>query len=151
MVIQAVACMAAACFFGMLLRQPKSTLVYTAVIGLIGFVVFIVMGGSLLAFFVSGLLVGILCEITARVKKKTTTLFLVSSIIPLVPGLGLYRFAILLAQEEYYSALRTAVDTLGGIGAIALAITLSTMLFSNMHFYQKPSAKGDLDASSDHK
>lgn len=146
-----IGCMMATIFFALLLDQPRNTLIYTALISVAGFIAYILLGRGMLAFFLSGLLVGILCEITARVKKKTTTLFLVSSIIPLVPGLGLYRFAILLAQEEYYSALRTAVDTLGGIGAIALAITLSTMLFSNMHFYQKPSAKGDLDAPSDYK
>ena len=129
MVIQAIACMAAACFFGMLLRQPKSTLVYTAVIGLIGFVVFIVMGGSLLAFFVSSLLVGILCELAARMAKKATTLFLISSIIPTVPGLGLYRSMMALSENNLELALSIGVDTLAGIGAIALALTIATALF----------------------
>ena len=128
-VIRALACMAAACFFGMILRQPKSTLIYTAVIGLVGYVIFILMQGTLLAFFVSGLVVGILCELAARRTKKATTLFLISSIIPTVPGLGLYRSMMALSENNLELSLQIGVETLAGIGAIALALTIATAIF----------------------
>ncbi|NLX83187.1 MAG: threonine/serine exporter [Clostridiales bacterium] len=129
-VVRALACMAAACFFGMILRQPKSTLIYTAVIGLVGYVIFILMKGTLLAFFVSGLVVGILCELSARIAKKATTLFLISSIIPTVPGLGLYRSMMALSENNLELSLQIGVETLAGIGAIALALTIATAIFS---------------------
>lgn len=145
LVIEYLACMAATVFFALLLEQPKNTLFHTALISSSGYIVYILMGrGGMDAFFLSGLTVGVLCEITARLKKKTTTLYLVSGIIPLVPGLGLYRSVIFLAQKDYDNAIRTAVDTLGGIGAIALAITLSAMVFSNIRFKQQ---KGKSNAS----
>lgn len=147
-------CMLATVFFAMLLGQPKETLVYSALIALAGYVTYALLGRGMLAFFLSGLVVGILCEIIARIKKKTTTLFLVSGIIPLVPGLGLYRAAILLAEKDYNGSLRTAIDAFGGIGAVALAITLSTALFSFVRVNQRsPNTplKGDLHAPSDNQ
>lgn len=128
--IRALACMGAACFFGMLLRQPKNTLLYTAVIGLAGYLVYLLFGQGLLAFFLSGLLVGILCELTARMIKRTTTLLLISSIIPTVPGLGLYRSMMALSENNMDLALSIGVETLAGIGAIALSLTIATAFFN---------------------
>lgn len=130
--IQALACMAAACFFGKLLRQPTSTLVYTALIGLLGYAVFHLSGGGLMSFFLSGLLVGMLCELTARLVQRTTTLFLISSIIPTVPGLGLYRTMMALSQNDLAAAGSIGLETLAGIGAIALALTIAAVLFGSV-------------------
>ncbi len=129
--IKALACMAAACFFGLILHQPKSTLHYTALIGLLGYAVYTLLGGGLLAYFLSGLTVGVLCELAARAAQRTTTLFLISAIIPLVPGLGLYRSMMALSGQDYSSALAIGIETLAGIGAIALALTVATALFSS--------------------
>lgn len=128
--IRAVAVMAAACTFGLMLHQPKGTLVFTALIGLLGYLVFQLVGEGLLGFFVSGLLVGILCEVVARVVQRTTTLFLISSIIPTVPGLGLYRTMMALTDNQIDLALKTGLETLAGIGAIAVALTIAAMFFS---------------------
>ena len=129
--IPALACMAAACFFGMLLRQPKSTLFFTSLIGLLGYAVYILVGG-LLGFFLSGLVVGILCELSARVLQRTTTLFLISSIIPTVPGLGLYRTMMALSQDKMDQAMTIGMETLAGIGAIALALTFAAVVFGTI-------------------
>lgn len=126
--IEALACMAAAACFGTLLRQPKGTLLYTAVIGMVGYVVFQLVG-DLPGFFISGLCVGLLCEMAARLARKTTTLFLISSIIPTVPGLGMYRSMMALSQHNQEAALSIALSTVAGIGAIALALTISTAFF----------------------
>lgn len=134
-IIECFACMAATVFFALLLEQPRNTLLHTALISSCGFIVYVLLvEEGLPAFFWSGLTVGILCEITARIKKVTATLHLVSGIIPLVPGLGIYRAIMFLAEKDYHNAMRSAVDALGGIGAIALAITLSAMVFSNIRF-----------------
>ena len=129
-VIRAISVMAATCFFGLLLHQPKSTLVFTALIGWLGYEIYLLAGSGLLAFFVSGLFVGILCELVARRVRRTTTLFLISSIIPTVPGLGLYRTMMAISENKLDLALKIGLDTLGGIGALALAVTMSTLIFS---------------------
>jgi uncharacterized membrane protein YjjB (DUF3815 family) len=67
-----------------------------------------------------------------------TTLFLVSAIIPLVPGLGLYRTIMYIAEDNFVMALSTGVETVTGIGAIALSLTIATTVFSNIRLRVKP-------------
>ncbi len=83
-IIQCIACVLATMFFGKLLGQPRQTLLYTALIGLNGYILYLLLGGSTLAFFVCGLVSGLLCELTARLKRMVTTLFFISAIISLL-------------------------------------------------------------------
>lgn len=130
--IQCVAALFASAFFGELLQQPRGSIPYTALIGLNGYIIYLLLDGSTLAFFVSALAVGLLCELTARIRQRATTVYLVAAIIPLVPGLGLYRTMMFIAADNYSQALATGVQTLAGLGAIAVALTISTTVFANL-------------------
>lgn len=143
-------CLMATMFFAVLLRAPRSTMVYAAFISIVGYLVYLKLEQDVTAFFVSALIIGLLCEIVARIKKMATTLFLVCGIIPLVPGLGLYRAVMFMTEKNYDLASRTAIDALAGIGAIALAITISTMIFSNIpsRWFQR---KGENNAPAHHQ
>lgn len=136
--IQCIAAMFASAAFGWLLRQPKRTMLFTSLIGVNGYVIYLLMGQGSMAYFVASLAVGLLCELAARVMRMATTLFLVSAIIPLVPGLGLYRTMMYIAEENFAMALSTGVETLTGIGAIALSLTIATTIFSNIRIPVKP-------------
>ena len=138
--IQCLASIFASAFFGELLRQPRRTLPFTSLIGLNGYIIYLLMGRTSMAFFVAGLVVGLLCELTARIQRMATTIFLVSAIIPLVPGLGVYRAVMYLASQDYGMAVSTGVETLTGIGAIALALTIATTLFNNIRLPVHPDA-----------
>ena len=136
--IQCLASMFATAFYGELLRQPRRTLPYTSLIGLNGYIIYLLMGKTGTAFFVAGLAVGLLCELTARIQRMATTIFLVSAIIPIVPGLGVYRTIMYLASQDFAMATSTGVETLTGIGAIALALTIATTIFSNIRLPLHP-------------
>ena len=76
-----------------------------------------------------GLVIGVLCEIVARITKSVATIYFASGIIPMVPGLTLYKSAEYLVQKDYTSAVYTLIEAFGGIGAIALALTISSLIF----------------------
>lgn len=147
-IIECAACFLATISFGILIQQPKNTLFISALIALNGYIIFILSGKQLKAFFLSGLCVGLLSEAAARLLKMTTTIFLISSIIPLVPGYGLYRSVMLLAEQNYFAAMVSAAETIGGLCVIALSLTVATMLFSNIPLYK---IKGVKNAHTDHK
>ncbi len=153
-IVQCIACMLATMFFGMLLGQPRQTLLYTVLIGLNAYVLFLLLHGSVLAYFLCGLMAGLLCELTARLKRMATTLFLISAIIPVVPGLGLYRTMMFVAANDYTAAIQMGTETLVGIGAIALGLTIATAVFANIRF-PAPTAttkpQGDMHARPDHQ
>ncbi len=149
-VVQCLAALFASAAFGLLLRQPKDTLVHTSLIGLNGYVIYLLMDKGPMGFLLASLVVGLLCELTARLKERVAMIFLISATIPLVPGLGLYRTMIFLAEENYPMALSTGMDTLIGFGAIALSLTISTTVFSNIRVpAAHPSPKGEPHAPAD--
>ena len=73
--IQCLAAMFASAAFGWLLRQPKRTMVFTSLIGVNGYVIFLLMGQTAMAYFVASLAVGLLCELTARVTRMRLRCF----------------------------------------------------------------------------
>ena len=130
--MQILACFVATIFFSVLLNQPPKTMVLSGIIGTVGYVVFVLFSQTTMAYFFATLAIAILCEIAARLFKKAATIFLVSALIPIVPGLGLYRTMRYLVEENLGLAAQVGSETLMGICAIALAITFSSIIFSNI-------------------
>lgn len=137
--IQIVSAFLAAFFFSLLFNQPNGTHCISAAIAAVGYALFLVMEQTTLAYFCAALLISIACEICARLLKKVATMFTTSALIPLVPGLGLYRTIRCLVEQSWEQAAQLGVNTLMGIFAIALAITFSALLFANLHKLSKHS------------
>ena len=130
--VQIISCALAAFFFALLLNQPRKTMLFSALFAGLGYGIFLLLGQSTLGYFCATLFIGVACEICARLMKKISTLFITSALIPLVPGVGLYRTMRYLVQGEYHMAISCGTETLMGICAIALGITISSVLFANI-------------------
>ena len=128
--IQLIACFAASLSFSVLVRQPKGSMLVSAVIATAGYSLFLLMGQNTLAYFTATLLIGLSCEICARIMKRAATLFVTGAIIPLVPGVGLYNTMRYVVEGNYHQAMSTGASTVLGLCAIALAITTTSVLFS---------------------
>lgn len=68
-------------------------------------------------------------EILARIVKTPVTLFIITSVIPLVPGGALYYTMLALLQGNQETFLLKGSYTLSAAGAMALGMFASTMLF----------------------
>lgn len=83
---------------------------------------------SVLASFLSTLVVTTLSYLLAKKRKTPITVFLIAGILPLVPGLGLYRMMYALLDEDYSLALDYATLTFEIAGVIAGAIVIISLL-----------------------
>ena len=115
--------------FGILFQAPKKSLPFLAFTGFISFSVFSLLSTNhLFAIFIASLSVGVCSEFFARVMKLPATVFIISGIIPLVPGIPAYNAIFHLLNEDYIDGVNASVDTLLSGGAIALAIAITTTL-----------------------
>ncbi len=130
MLIQIAACFLATVFFSFLMNQPIRTVWPSAVIAAVGYLIFLLLNKTTIAYFFAALFISVSCECLARRMRSPSTLFTTSAIIPLVPGIGLYRTMLYLTQENFSLAGETGSETALGICAIALAITLSSICFN---------------------
>lgn len=136
-VTQLTSCAVAAACFSVLLHQPRRTIPVSSLIAVAGYAVFLLLGKTTLAYFGAALLIGVCCEICARVMKRTATLFVTGAIVPLVPGIGLYNTMLYVVEGDYGNAVTTGTATLLGLCGIALAITMSSVLANAFHLRKK--------------
>lgn len=123
----------AAMFFALLFNVPKNSIPITALLGGIGYLVFLLVGeqssSQLFGFFVGTFVITILSEMAARLMKLATTIFISIAIIPLVPGLGLYQTMLFFVQNNYNLAFAAGMQTMLAAGTIAMSIAITTLLY----------------------
>lgn len=82
-----------------------------------------------LAIFIGALLGSILGQYCARRMQMIASIFVLLSMIPLVPGLGLYRCMHFLAQEMYSAGADAGVRAMVDIVMIALGLAVGSFIF----------------------
>jgi uncharacterized membrane protein YjjB (DUF3815 family) len=76
------------------------------------------------SLFIATAIVSAYAEIMARLRKQPVTIFVISSIIPLVPGSGMYYTTYESVKGNFSQSLTIGIETLFNAGAIAVAIVL---------------------------
>ncbi len=92
-----------------------------------------------MAIFIGALLGSILGQYLARRMRMIATIFVLLSMIPLVPGLGLYRCMHFLAQEMYGAGADAGVRAMVDIVMIALGLAVGNFIF---RVFRPQKAKG---------
>lgn len=82
-----------------------------------------------MAIFIGALLGSLMGQYLARRMQMIATIFVLLAMIPLVPGLGLYRCMRYLAQELYSAGADAGVRAMVDIVMIALGIAVGSYVF----------------------
>lgn len=118
-------------------QVPKKYLLLAGATGAGGWLVELVMEellqSSIVSSFLAALLVAVLAQIFARVSKAPVTLYLVTGILPLVPGVGMYRTVYYLLQSNQELTSYYLSYTLQIAGMIALAIFVVDSCFKRLY------------------
>ena len=145
MIIQIISAFSAVFMFTMLLEIPRKYVVYASASGAIGWGGYLIVQGredsSMLAAFLSTLVVAFLSHILARIKKAPVTVFLVSGTLPAVPGAAIYRSVYFLLHDEQVLAIHYLNETILIAGGIAMAISIVDSLFRLLVLYDRRNLK----------
>lgn len=133
MVIQTIGAFFAVVSFALILELPKRFVWVAGAIGGIGWLVYLLTadrtGSVILAAFLSSLVVALTSHISARKWKAPVTVFLVSGILPSVPGTSIYKSVSYVIRNEPAVSSHYLMETLQIAGAIALAVFIMDSLF----------------------
>lgn len=123
--------------FSIFLCVPRKTLLATGFSGALGWSIYYIMSSfsvnEVSSNFLATLIVTLLSEILARKLKQPAIIFIIPGIIPLVPGLGMYKTMLYLVQSKYYEAIAKGVNVLLVGGAIALGVLIITSLSNTLN------------------
>lgn len=90
-----------------------------------------------LAFFIASAFSGVYSEVMARLLKTPVTTFVTCTIIPLVPGGGMYYTMYEFVQGNIDKAQTLGIETLSIAGAIAVGILLVSSITRLLMFFIK--------------
>lgn len=123
--------------FGILFNIKGKKLILAGIGGAIGGVVYhlcLRSGTSeLIAMFTGSVSFSLYSEICARICKTPVTTFIICSLIPLVPGGGMYRMMLQAIDGNVINALSIGLDTITIAGVLALGILLVSTCMKAMY------------------
>ncbi|MBQ5911428.1 MAG: threonine/serine exporter family protein [Clostridia bacterium] len=112
--------------FALLYNIRGKRFVFAALGGLLAILFYILFGliieNEILNYFICAALVSLYAEIMARVLKTPTTTFIITSLIPLIPGGSLYYTMTGAFSGNLESFIEYGLYTLGLAGALAAGI-----------------------------
>lgn len=133
---QTIAAFIAIVGFGLLLEVPQKHIIHAGIAGAVcwlSYLTVLEMGYSLIAAaFWSSIFVALLSHSCARMFKAPVTVFLVSGILPTVPGASIYRSVYYLIQGASSLSNVYFMETLQISGAMAMAIFIVDSIFRLM-------------------
>ena len=119
--------------FALILHAPRRAWLPGSLIGVAGYVLYWLMlqagASDPLAMFVSATLGSLLAQICARRIRMIATVFVTLSIIPLVPGLALYRSMRLLGEGLNAQGAQVGINAMIAIVMMALGLAVGSSLF----------------------
>ena len=137
-------------FFGVLFNIRGKKLVFATLGGFLAWAFFVVFKfitpDDALRYFFVAVMIAIYAEIFARILKTPTTTFIMTALIPLIPGGSLYYTMSALLEGNTSVFLAKAIYTISLAGALALGIVLTHAVVKMMTVFLEKRKK---EASSD--
>lgn len=112
--------------FGIIFKLPKDALFSSGVAGVLGWGAYDFIlkagGNEIFGSFLGVVMITIVAEISARLLKEPATVFIVSGIIPLVPGQQAYFTMLHLLEKNYQAGIESGIETILIAGAMSAGI-----------------------------
>lgn len=107
--------------------------VISGVLGVMSYFVYLLIreywGNEAMGFFIGTVTVAVSSEILAVFMKNPATVFLLSGLLPLVPGGGLFYMMRAIIQKRFTEAFDTGYQTVMAAAAIALGVAVVSSVF----------------------
>lgn len=92
---------------------------------------------SVTSMFFASILMSLYAELMARLMKKPVTIYLITGMLPLVPGQGIFETMQFFVRKQPDAGVRSLTETLAVSGAIAvgslLAATMARFFIARWH------------------
>ena len=127
--------------FALLVHAPLRSLLPSGIIAALSYLVYMLLSmngiSDSMAVFAGALFGSLAGQEVARKMKMIGTVFLMSAIVPVVPGLGLYRMMTLLGQGATAAGADQGIEAMITIAMITLGLGVGSYADRHMHARKK--------------
>jgi len=123
--------------YAFILNAPLATVIPASVTGLIGYLIYELLlhftgVGVLFSYFAATVLVSAACEIEARMMRMPSTIFLLTALVPLVPGYTFYLAMLSMVEDKGALAASYGLEAVQIVAAIAVGAAVTSVLFRTL-------------------
>ncbi|GHU64247.1 membrane protein [Clostridia bacterium] len=147
MLIQLLGAYLSGLSYSIAFNVPKKYLFYTGLTALLGSWMYLLSKMFSLPYPIlfGGMVIAAVSNIFARLLKTPVTLFLIPGVLPLVPGVSIYRWIASFIAGDVNSSTYHLMNTLQTAGGIALAFFLVDSVFRTRQWPGQKKEKADTD------
>ncbi len=135
--------------FSLMLNAPRRVILPSSATAVLGYLLYALLfqfaGQSLIfSYFFATVVISIICEIAARVMRMPTTIFLLSALVPLVPGYNFYCAMLALVENNGAAAASYGLEAVQIVAAIAVGTAATSVAFRSVsaHLPHHPGRRG---------
>ncbi|MGI6183100.1 MAG: threonine/serine exporter family protein [Candidatus Fimadaptatus sp.] len=122
--------------FGILFNLRGLRLMLAGLGGMLGWIIYLILfhftGQEVMCYGIATILTTLYSQALARIVKSPATLFLVPSVVPMLPGGYLYYTMLYAVQGNWDAFLSQGILTLSTATAIAVGMMLGSSLYSTI-------------------
>ena len=123
--------------YAFMLNAPFQTIFPASVTALLGYVIYDVLYlltpvGEISSYFIATVIIAVICELEARVMRMPSTIFLLTALVPLVPGYTFYCMMLALVEDNGAAAASYGMEAVQIVAAIAVGAAVTSVLFRTL-------------------
>ena len=120
--------------YAFLLNAPMNTVLPASLTGLLGYVIYELMinllGQSMIfSYFIATVIIAVICEFAARIMRMPSTIFLLTALVPLVPGYTFYCAMLAMVENNGFQAAAFGLEAVQIVAAIAVGAAVTSVIF----------------------
>ena len=128
MIIQMIAAFFAVVLFSITLEVNKKFIFFAGISGMLGWITYLICReygiNDIICYMISGIVIALVSYIFSIIFKVVVTIFLIPGILPIVPGVAIYRTVYYLIMNDIANTRHYLIQTILISGSIAIAIFL---------------------------
>ena len=120
--------------YAFLLNAPMNTVLPASLTGLLGYVIYEVLvnlfGQSMIfGYFIATVVIAVICEFAARTMRMPSTIFLLTALVPLVPGYTFYCAMLSIVEHNGAAFAAYGLEAVQIVAVIAVGAAVMSTLF----------------------
>lgn len=120
--------------YAIMLNAPKKTVLPASLTSLLGYVIYAVLYlltpvGEISSYFIATVIISVICELEARVMRMPSTIFLLTALVPLVPGYTFYCVMQAMVENNGPAVASYGLKAVQIVAVIAVGAAVTSVLF----------------------
>jgi len=123
--------------YAVMLNAPAKTILPASLTALLGYVIYAVLFrltpvGEMSSYFIATVVIAVICELEARVMRMPSTIFLLTALVPLVPGYTFYCAMLSLVEDNSAAFASYGIEAVQIVAVIAIGAAVTSVLFRTL-------------------